>query len=411
MKYWLLAWLSFLGALLIAGLSPSPALSLENFLAQGSGFPQGVVFTNSDWQIVPGADVGQHPAETMMNMASILRDGDIVTFDVTGHRGVYYRMTGQCQTNQVARIRQGISQGYDRFAYQEIAPNPGAALDWDRRLLSFACQNSEDCEDTISELDRLSRTLDALDRAKAGYADLEAKLTLENYNLDQVIGSLEGAERELARLDRQLLEVYENAPDAVRQAYQQESQRIQTLTTDSFDYAALRSEICDVIPDTPGLDSVYEMLQSRLPERRVQVGITILRGLHRVTSAVCFFDETARIADAVNQSFYQEHQAKVNAIQRELSNQLETLIFAESSLRSIDQERQAAADEIYRIINREIYNNTDEHITAMIDANQTPSPEAMVSMLQELNTWQQETQEQVDILMQSACVQRLMDSN
>lgn len=410
MKYWLLAGLTLLSTLLI-GTFASDALSSEIFVAQSAGFSQGVVFTNADWQEVPNADVGQHSAETLMNMNSILREGDSVTFDVTGHRGVYYRMTGQCQTNQVARIRQGLSQGNNRFAYQEIAPNPSAALDWDQRLLSFACQNSEDCQETISELDRLSRSLDALDRAKAGYADLEAKLTLENYDLDRVIGSLETTERELARLDRQLLEVYENAPYAVRQAYQQESQRIQNLTTDSFDYAALRSEICNAMPDTPGLDSVYEMLQFRLPERRVQVGITILRGLHRVTSAVCFLDETARMADVVNQLFYQEHQARVNAIKRELSNQLETLIFAESSLRSIDQERQAASDEIYRIINRELYNNTDEHIAAMIDANQTPSPEAMVSMLQELNTWQQEIQEQVDNLMQSACVQQLMYSN
>lgn len=410
MKYWLLAGLTLLSTLLI-GTFASDALSSEIFVAQSAGFSQGVVFTNADWQEVPNADVGQHSAETLMNMNSILREGDSVTFDVTGHRGVYYRMTGQCQTNQVARIRQGLSQGNNRFAYQEIAPNPSAALDWDRRLLSFACQNSEDCQETISELDRLSRSLDALDRAKAGYADLEAKLTLENYDLDRVIGTLETTERELARLDRQLLEVYENAPYAVRQAYQQESQRIQNLTTDSFDYAALRSEICNAMPDTPGLDSVYEMLQFRLPERRVQVGITILRGLHRVTSAVCFLDETARMVDVVNQLFYQEHQARVNAIKRELSNQLETLIFAESSLRSIDQERQAASDEIYRIINREIYNNTDSDIAAMIDANQTPSPEAMVSMLQELNTWQQETQEQVDNLMQSACVQQLMYSN
>ncbi len=100
-----------------------------------------VRFTNPNWRVVPGAAVGRNPAETSMNMNSLSREGDTVTFEVIGYKGSYQQMTGNCSTRQVAVTRQGL-QTRNGANYQGTAPNEVPVTSWHRRLLRFACQNS-----------------------------------------------------------------------------------------------------------------------------------------------------------------------------------------------------------------------------------------------------------------------------
>ncbi len=100
-----------------------------------------VRFTNPNWRVVPGAEVGRHSAETLMNMNSLSKQGEVVTFEVLGYQGSYQQMTGNCRTQQVAVTRQGL-QTRDGANYRETAPNEVAVTNWHRRLLRFACQNS-----------------------------------------------------------------------------------------------------------------------------------------------------------------------------------------------------------------------------------------------------------------------------
>lgn len=100
-----------------------------------------VRFINPNWRVVPGAEVGRHSAETSMNMNSLSKQGEVVTFEVIGYQGSYQQMTGNCRTQQVAVTRQGL-QTRDGANYRETAPNEVSVTNWHRRLLRFACQNS-----------------------------------------------------------------------------------------------------------------------------------------------------------------------------------------------------------------------------------------------------------------------------
>ncbi len=120
----------------VCNLSPSA----QSLVTQSSERQETVIFTNPNWRVVPGTEVGRHPAETLMNMNSLSRQRDTITFEVTGYRGFYYQMTGNCSTRQVAITRQGFQTG-DGANYQETTPNEILATSWHRRLLLFACQN------------------------------------------------------------------------------------------------------------------------------------------------------------------------------------------------------------------------------------------------------------------------------
>lgn len=141
-QYWPLASLGLVGALWMGELSLAVA---SESIAQApfSNLNQLERLNNPNWQIVPGAEVGRHPEETLMDINGIARDGDAVTFDVMGHRGVYYRMEGDCETDQVLLTRRGLSQGLDEFLYESVEPGETEASDWNRRLLTFACQASD----------------------------------------------------------------------------------------------------------------------------------------------------------------------------------------------------------------------------------------------------------------------------
>jgi hypothetical protein len=141
LHYWLLTSLSLISTLWIGPFPPVPG---SETVAQApfSNLNQVEQLNNPDWQIVPGAAVGRHPEETLMDINGIVRDGDAVTFDVMGHRGVYYRMIGDCETSQVILTRRGLSQGFDDFLYEPVEPGEAETSDWNRRLLAFACQSS-----------------------------------------------------------------------------------------------------------------------------------------------------------------------------------------------------------------------------------------------------------------------------
>lgn len=140
-KPWPLASLSVLGMLWMEAFSPAFAI-VPVAQSPFSNLDQVEHLSNPQWQVVPGAAVGRHPEETLMDTNGIARDGDAVTFDVMGHRGVYYRMEGDCETDQVLLTRRGLSQGLDEFLYESVEPGETEASDWDRRLLAFACQGS-----------------------------------------------------------------------------------------------------------------------------------------------------------------------------------------------------------------------------------------------------------------------------
>lgn len=136
-QYWPLASLGLIGALWMGAVA-SESVAQAPF----SNTNQVERLNNPNWQTVPGAEVGRHPAETLMDINGITRDGNRVTFDVTGYRGFYYRMVGDCETEEVVLTRRGRSEGIDEFLYESVEPGEMETLDWNRRLLAFACQSS-----------------------------------------------------------------------------------------------------------------------------------------------------------------------------------------------------------------------------------------------------------------------------
>lgn len=140
-QYWPLASLGLVGALWVGAIPAAVALE-PMAQAPFSNLNQVERLNNTNWQVVPGAAVGRHPEETLMDVNGITRDDNTVTFDVMGHRGVYYRMGGDCETREVNLTRRGLSQGLDEFLYELVEPGDMETSDWNRRLLAFACQAS-----------------------------------------------------------------------------------------------------------------------------------------------------------------------------------------------------------------------------------------------------------------------------
>ena len=143
LQHWPLASLSLVGTLWIGPLFPVTA-SEPVAQAPFSNMNQVERLNNPDWQTIPGAEVGRHPAETLMDINGIVRDGNTVTFDVTGYRGFYYRMAGDCETDRIVLTRRGRSEGIDEFLYESVESGDMETSDWNRRLLTYACQSSDD---------------------------------------------------------------------------------------------------------------------------------------------------------------------------------------------------------------------------------------------------------------------------
>jgi hypothetical protein len=230
MKHQKLFVLSVWSSLLSTIVCPVEASPIKQVLAQTpfGHFNRVAVLSNPNWQDVINTEVGQHPAETLMDLNGIVRDEDAVTFDVMGYRGTYYRMVGHCQTRQVAVIRRGLSQSIQQFSYEEVQPNPAESLDWHRQLLAFACQNSDDCPEKIAEQKKLQEQLNLLEQTEEKYAYLAGMLQSKTYDFSRILGGWEDTLVDLERLSTELTsletQLHEKMPNNQYQEWLKEYQ-------------------------------------------------------------------------------------------------------------------------------------------------------------------------------------------
>lgn len=110
---------------------------------------------NPSWKVVPGAAVGKNPADTLMNLNSLNRNGNQVTFDIIGYQGSYNRLEGNCSDRQVRFLRRGIYRGLrsgisekgalDLYVNYRSATEKEAseANEFHRKILDFACKQSQ----------------------------------------------------------------------------------------------------------------------------------------------------------------------------------------------------------------------------------------------------------------------------
>lgn len=109
-------------------------------LAQ-EGTPGNEKLDNPDWKMVPGADVGKNPAETLMDVRHIVRKKNVVTFDVTGYKDFYSRFQGNCTNRQVRHLREGRMFEENTIAYHSFDnARFTKATAWERPLVDFACK-------------------------------------------------------------------------------------------------------------------------------------------------------------------------------------------------------------------------------------------------------------------------------
>lgn len=130
--------------LLIASMLLTPALAhaqSPQTLAQNDSIQE--VLKSPSWQVVPGAKVGRNPADTLIDVNNIRKQGNTVTFDITGYQSFYYRLQGDCSTRQVRLLRRGLLGGGDRVNYRLLKGEEATKVfDFHRTVLSFACQQT-----------------------------------------------------------------------------------------------------------------------------------------------------------------------------------------------------------------------------------------------------------------------------
>jgi hypothetical protein len=118
-----------------------PAASNHQPVLQSQNSSQTDSLENVNWQVVPGTEVGRHPAETLVDVNHIIRTGNTVTFDVTGYKGFYYRLQGDCDGSDVYYLRRGISAGATEIRYEQVNDRSTYPItDWHFKLLDYACQ-------------------------------------------------------------------------------------------------------------------------------------------------------------------------------------------------------------------------------------------------------------------------------
>jgi hypothetical protein len=100
---------------------------------------------SANWQDVPGATLGsRNPVETSIDVKGLKRQGDSVTFDVMGYKGLYRRLQGNCQSRNLRVLREGRASGATTFNYVDISEkNAGEITDWHRTVLDYACRTSQ----------------------------------------------------------------------------------------------------------------------------------------------------------------------------------------------------------------------------------------------------------------------------
>lgn len=113
------------------------------------------VLKNPSWKVVPGAAVGKNPADTLMNLNSLNRNGNTVTFDIIGYQGFYNRLEGNCSDRRVRFLRRGINRGLrsgisekgalDLYVnYRSVTGEEASGVnEFHRKILDFACKQSQ----------------------------------------------------------------------------------------------------------------------------------------------------------------------------------------------------------------------------------------------------------------------------
>lgn len=303
----------------------------------------------------------------------------------------------------------------------------------------------KDCQEITSEVARLSRSLEALDRAKENYESLQARLAIENYDLARIANSLENTATQLDDANRELQLLHKNIPGNDYQTWLEENQRLQSLDWTSDPSArerfnSLVGRVCDQIPDKsdiiPLLGSALESIGDIAPgytdnpllEFGIEQGIAqvvsnsragqllgqvfrrnpyvwIGLKLQEVVSLTCLADQLDRssLSPAQNR-MYENYQLRKDTIRDEIRYHTENLLATNNSINSMRQERQSTAEEIFRILNRELYGNTDAHINSILESGQAPNPDRMLDILRELDNWRQEMISRLNELKNSPCL-------
>jgi hypothetical protein len=109
------------------------------------------VLKNPSWKAIPGAAIGRPSrgfVDTLINTNSIDRQGNKITFDLTGRQSFYHRVQGDCSTRQV-RLLRGGTYGADNKVYYRLLneeDNNGvieSTRNLHRTALDFACKQSD----------------------------------------------------------------------------------------------------------------------------------------------------------------------------------------------------------------------------------------------------------------------------
>lgn len=93
------------------------------------------------WQEVPDTfSGGQHDDFAYVDTNGVIRNGDIVTYDMINPDASYNRVEANCRTNQFRAIRQGYFESPTRLSYVEkVNAWITATQPYHQALLRFVC--------------------------------------------------------------------------------------------------------------------------------------------------------------------------------------------------------------------------------------------------------------------------------
>lgn len=98
---------------------------------------------NPSWQEVPGTTSSTQGYESSAYVDSngIIRNGDMVTYDMVNPDASYNRVEANCRTNQFRATRHGYFESATRVSYtSQLGSSWDSATEpYDQALLSFVC--------------------------------------------------------------------------------------------------------------------------------------------------------------------------------------------------------------------------------------------------------------------------------
>ncbi|AFZ46845.1 hypothetical protein Cyast_0873 [Cyanobacterium stanieri PCC 7202] len=91
---------------------------------------------NPSWQLVPNS-IG---AEVYVNTNGLIRNGNLVTYDIINDDASYTRLQANCTTNQYRSLRQGDFVSASRVSFVSTnSPWNRASKSLDYSLINFVC--------------------------------------------------------------------------------------------------------------------------------------------------------------------------------------------------------------------------------------------------------------------------------